>query len=142
MAAQHDPAILEQLIDAVEVLPEAIRGTRTLKQILEGRNEDGFDVVGLLLAEGSQEQLQLVEQLRIRFNLDLDAMAIGEPGTRVTLAGSLIGISILSGLVPMSQLEYLLNRDPPPRFNCAEDGRTLLHVAVVGQMSCTHRECS
>ena len=138
MAAHHHSTILEPLIDILEGLLENRRCNRTTKQILELQTDNGFDVIGLLLVEGSQAELPLVERLRRRFGLDLDATFVGPLKDRTTLTGVLIAISNLSGLVPLTQIKYLLDLDPPPRFLCGENGTTLLNLAVIGQMNCMY----
>lgn len=135
-AAHYFPAILVELIDAVDRMEPEQRGGMTTKKILETPNVRGFDVTGLLLAEGYADEIRLVEALRVKYELDLDSMQpLSGFGTGITLTGAMICLSSLHGLVPIEQFEYLLDLSPRPRFLCSGSGRTLLEFAVSGYMS-------
>ena len=138
MAAHHHSAILEPLINKFESLSEDERRGNLIKQVLELHTNEGFDVISLLLVEGSQAEVILTERLRRRFGLDLDAMVLSDIEDQMTLAGVLIAISNLGGLIPLTQINYLFGLDPPLRFVCSKSGHTLLHFAVMGQMSCMY----
>jgi ankyrin repeat protein len=130
-AAQYFPEILLDLIEILDEIPLSRRQGMTMKEILVMKNIDGFDVVSLLLLEGHREELNIVEQLRTQYALDLYSFryAVGE--SQCTLAGICTLMTARTGLVSLSQLEYLLKLEPPPSFVCSDDGSTLLTLAAL-----------
>lgn len=135
-AAHYFPAILAELIDVVERMEPEQRGGMSTKQILETHNVRGFDIIGLLIVEGYVDEIRMAEVLRVKYELDLDLM---HPMTGydlvMTLTGAMICASVVHGLVPTEQFEYLLGLSPRPKFVCSRSGNTLLEFAVYGFMS-------
>ena len=136
-AARHNPPFLESLIDQIERMTAGCRQGLTMKKILDLPDPSGFTVVGLIIAEGTSIDLPIAERLRKRFELDLDGPALQEADTSATtLTKSLVILSQVTDMIPLSQTEYMLNLDPSPRFACSDTGCNLLHYAVAGWMSC------
>lgn len=136
-AARYFPEVLEKLIQKVESMDTSQHEHMTVKHILRIRDANGFDVLSLLLAEGSNDQLDLVERLQRSYELDLDAIAVDMGSDKSTLAGAIITMCTTSGLIPLAQLGYLLKLRPLPKFICTESGKTLLSLAVAGPLACT-----
>jgi hypothetical protein len=135
-AARYHPAVLEDLIEVVGVMDASKHDGKSMRQLLQIRDNNGFDVLSLLLAEGSKKQLPVVDKLRLRYDIDLDAMKIDIGKHMTTLTGAVIIICIAGELVPLTQLRYLLNLKPRPKFICTDSGKTLLTLAVSGPLSC------
>jgi hypothetical protein len=144
-AAQYFPEILPDLIsyldESVSKLPP---GTPTMEGIFKMKNALGFDVMSLLLLEGQRAEIAIFETLRNRYALDIHSLQYDIGGSQFTLVGVCAFAMARSGLVPLTQLEYLLKSHPPPNLVCDNDGLTLLNVFAIGLPSgskCKHSHC-
>jgi len=132
--AHYFPSFLLELIELADQMSPEQRGGRSIKQILEMRDTNGFNVLGILLMEGYESERKMTESLRTKYEIDLDAMQPFAGSDEITLTGAMIGSSMVHGLVPVEQIKYLLKFSPPPRFVCMGGGVTLLELAVSGYM--------
>jgi ankyrin repeat protein len=135
VAAHYFPSLLPQLIASAEAMNSDTRGG-TMKEILDLRNKRGYSVFGLLLAEGYLESTITADLIRSKYDLDYDSLAEYQEESSATLTGVLIRLSVSHGLIPVGQIQYLLDLEPQPSFVCSNDGETLLTRAVGGRMSC------
>ncbi|KAK3899698.1 hypothetical protein C8A05DRAFT_36674 [Staphylotrichum tortipilum] len=102
-----------------------------LELILQAKDSRGLDVRPLLLFEGYRAEQRIMEELQTRFDLDMDSY---DMPNGMTLAGMCVGLIMASGSVPISQLEYLLEMSPKPKFECSASGTvTLLGFAISGK---------
>ena len=129
-AAHYYPEILLELVDHLQKLPPSARRGKTMKQILQAKDSRELDVRSLLLLEGHRAELDIMTELRDRFDLDMDAYDMPDS---MTLTGMCVALIAESGSVLISQLEYLLRMCPKPKFVCDAKGNTLLGFAISGQ---------
>ena len=143
VAAHYFPSILLELVQAVETLPLEARGHKGMKGILEARNDGGLTVFGLLVQEGYDNEKDIAEYLRAKYDLEYDySVPMGEQSGQVmTFTGRTIMIAVGGGLIPVTQIRYLLELSPPPAFVCSSRGDTLLTLAINGLMNCKPRKC-
>jgi hypothetical protein len=126
-SARRRPAILSALVDRVENATTPSRSTEEMKRILEVQNADGLDALSQALIESKGEFNDIIDKLRLRYGVDLDRMLTLKNNPQpMTLTCMMIIRIIQDDIVPMSQLQYLLeNLRPEPRFQDG-NGRTLL----------------
>ncbi|KKY15325.1 hypothetical protein UCRPC4_g06382 [Phaeomoniella chlamydospora] len=135
VAAHYYPACLMKLVEEVDALSQEERGGKTMQEILTMANIHGFDVIGLLLVEGYEDEWQIAKELRCTYDLDLDTRPEDAIGLKYSLTGRLVGLVVVSALIPSSQVQHLLDMDPRPNFVCGDKGATLLTTAVSGRMA-------
>jgi ankyrin repeat protein len=142
IASRFAPDFLVRILDAIESgevpHPQGLHSRALLA--ISTRNEDKAPPYFLLVVEGTPEHLRVAEILRKQYSLDYDACDIpslrlfhhGEYEAKMTLMAYLTAGSVVTNIITLSQVEYLLNLEPKPRFRADTSGKTLLHFAVSG----------
>lgn len=133
-AAHHFPEVLVDLIKVLEDSPERRRGM-SVTEILEQQDNSGHTVFGQLLAEGYDDERQLAEALRIKYNLRHD-YRLAANDIWITFGGFMIMAAAAEGLIPIEHIEYLLSLDPPLDWNASSNGKCLLSLVVMGFSGC------
>jgi serine/threonine protein kinase/ankyrin repeat protein len=141
MAAIWFPEMLLELIDHVNLMNSEDRRGKSAKQILESVTDAGVDVISLLIMEGNKLELDVADKLRRNYNIDLDVVKYQQGDESVTLTGKVVAAIMEDGLIPLSQVEYLLKLKPPPRLVCSSNGRTLLCLASTGRLASKYPHC-
>ncbi|KAI8725603.1 Protein kinase domain-containing protein [Fusarium sp. LHS14.1] len=132
VAAHYFPAVLPELISLVEDLPLEKRGGKTIKEILESQDNSGHKLFAQLLLEGYDDERQLAESLRVKYDLQHDYKMREDDDKWTTFVGYMISAAAADGLIPIEHVQYLLDLDPTPEYMCDSEGRTLLSLAVQG----------
>jgi ankyrin repeat protein len=142
IAARFAPDFLLQTLNAIETeevpCPQGLDGRALLA--IPTRDKDETTPFVLAVMEGTPEHLNCAEALRTRYSLDYDAYEIPalnisgriEDEAKMTLMAYLTAGSVMTNIITLSQVEYVLNLNPKPRFRADMSGKTLLHFAVCG----------
>ncbi|KAF4631421.1 hypothetical protein G7Y89_g6708 [Cudoniella acicularis] len=142
IAARFAPDFLMRILDAIESgevpRPQGLDARALLA--ISAQNEDEAPPFVLLVLEGTPEHLRSAEMLRKQYCLDYDAYEIPtlrlfhhrEYEAKMTLMAYLTAGSVVTNIITLSQVEYVLNLEPKPRFRADTSGKTLLHFAVSG----------
>ncbi|EEU45289.1 uncharacterized protein NECHADRAFT_80834 [Fusarium vanettenii 77-13-4] len=124
--------VLPELIKLVEDLPLEKREGKSIKEILESQDNSGHTLFAQLLLEGYDDERQLAESLRVKYDLQHDYKMREDGDKWTTFVGYMISAAAADGLIPIEHVQYLLDLAPAPQYVCDSDGGTLLSLAVQG----------
>ncbi|KAL2686858.1 hypothetical protein Neosp_004400 [[Neocosmospora] mangrovei] len=132
VAAHYFPAVLPELIKLVEEMPLDEREGKSIKEILESQDNSGHTLFAQLLLEGYDDERQLAESLRVKYDLQHDYKMREDGDKWTTFVGYMISAAAADGLIPIEHVQYLLDLNPAPEYVCDSEGKTLLSLAVQG----------
>ncbi|KAJ4262925.1 hypothetical protein NW762_006538 [Fusarium torreyae] len=131
VAAHYFPQAVPEFVQILEDLPLHRRQDQSVKDILEHRDNSGHTLFAQLLIEGYDDERQLAESLRVKYNLKHDYQ-MKEDEDWMTFGGYMVTLSAAQGLIPIEHIQYLLELDPPLEFVTNSEGKTLLTIAAGG----------